>query len=749
MMSAAELVARVQAYNPKSDGALLRRAYHFARDAHFGVKRKSGEAYISHPLAVAEICIDEQLDDATIAAALLHDTVEDVIQITPELLRAQFGPEVARIVEGVTKIDEIVRKKSDLEAANPDAFKEAKQAENFRKLLAAIAKDGRVLIVKLADRLHNMRTIAHQKPESQRRIAQETIDLYTPLAGRMGMQSMREQLEDMCFRVLNPGERMSLLRHFVKLRRDLRAAGQSNLIAQMVAEIQEALAAADIRAQVSGREKMPYSLWRKMKLKGWESASQIAFSKMSDVVGFRAIVKDDEACYRALWAVHRKWRCVPGRFKDYVSVPKANGYRSIHTTVIGPGGRHMEIQIRTQDMHDQAEYGVAAHWSYKNGERRASANAPDPTGWVRELMATIDAGETPRDFVRHASLEMYHDQVFCFTPNGHMIGLPRGATVLDFAFAVHTDIGMTCVGAQIDGRATPLSTPLRNGNVIRILTSKGQRPTADMEAMAVTGRAKSAIKRAARQNARARYAALGEQVVRTGFERAGVEFTQKGVEAAAQRLGYSESADLYVDIAEEKRAVRDVVEAIYPGKAEALGLADQTQAPLQRAPYPVTGDGVEKASIRTICPLCAPLPGERIVGLPTDGGRKVVIHAIDCAELSAHEDRADDWLNLGWAPNEERFADHGARLRVVLANAPGALGAVCTTLGEEGANIEELRFIDRKRDYFQVVIDINLRDVKHLIQIQRAIGARSLVAGVERISLVNAPAAPSPAGAKQ
>ena len=447
MITDDELVDLIRVYNPRTNEDLIRNAYAFGADAHEGQARSSGEPYFTHPVEVAALLAEQRLDDQTVVTALLHDTIEDTGS-TYDSLSQHFGDEIAQLVDGVTKLTNLELNSS-----------ESKQAENFRKLLMAMSKDLRVILVKLADRLHNMRTIKFLPHEKQQRKARETMDIYAPLAGRMGMQWMREELEDHAFRVLNPEARTSIIRRFVNMKRDT-----GDLIPKITDDIVAALETHGVDADVVGREKKPYSIWRKMEEKGE------AFGRLSDIYGFRIITQSVEDCYKALGAVHQHWAAVPGRFKDYVSQPKSNGYRSIHTTVSGRSAKRVEIQIRTNAMHEVAETGVAAHWSYREGERFENPFVVDPVRWLGELTERFQTADDPDDFLEHVKLEMFTDQVFCFTPTGEVVKLPRGATPIDFAYAIHTRIGDSCVGATVDGQRVPLWTRLRNGQSVVILS---------------------------------------------------------------------------------------------------------------------------------------------------------------------------------------------------------------------------------------------------------------------------------------
>jgi len=709
-----ELVERVRDYNPNTDEALLNRAYVFGAKAHAEQVRANGEPYFGHPLEVAAILTELKLDDASIVTALLHDTIEDTGATHEEIARL-FGEEIADLVDGVTKL-------TKLELASS----ETAQAENFRKLLLAMAADVRVILVKLADRLHNMRTIAHLRADKRQRIAHETMEIYAPLAGRMGMQSIRSELEDMAFEVLNPEARTSIMRRFLKLKRET-----GDLIPQISAEISEALTAAGVNNKVEGREKRPYSIWHKME------EQQTSFSQLSDIYGFRILVGTEDDCYRALGAVHRHWRLVPGRFKDYISGPKANGYRSIHTTVYGVGAMRVEMQIRTHDMHEVAETGVAAHWAYKDGERVQNPFAVDPFTWLRDLVARLEKGDEPHEFLEHVKLDMFTDQVFCFTPEGDVVGLPRGATPIDFAYSIHTIVGDQCAGALVDGRRVPLWTRLRNGQQVEIITAKGQSPSPHWEDMAMTGRAKAAIRRTLRDRQRAELVALGHDLADQAFEGAGRDGGRKALGAAAAKLGYPAVELMLVDLATGEVTGREVVEAVYPSRedegAEAAGLLARpggNGSKVGPAAALVAVRGLRRGTDIQFCTCCWPIPGDRIMGLGRRGG--VVVHAISCPLLADFEDDLERWHDLSWAPDAANHAGNVARIDLTLANQPGTLGAVCTLIGELKANIDNLGVTLRKPDFFLMTVDVEVRDVKHLSDILTALRAQSFVNQVER-----------------
>ena len=698
MIAVEELLGLVRTYNPKTDEALLRAAYDYGRDMHEGQVRHSGEPYFSHPVAVAAILAGQRLDDSTIITALLHDTIEDT-RASYLTVSEKFGSEIADLVDGVTKL-------TNLQLSST----ETQQAENFRKLFMAMSKDMRVILVKLADRLHNMRTIKAMRPDKQQKKARETMDIFAPLAGRMGMQWMREELEDLAFRVLNPDARASIIRRFITLQK-----ASDDVIGRITADMQHEFYKAGVTAEVLGRAKKPYSIWRKMQEK------EIGFSRLSDIYGFRIITETDADCYAALGAIHQRWRAVPGRFKDYISQPKSNGYRSIHTTVSGRDGKRVEVQIRTRPMHDVAESGVAAHWSYRDGVRSENPFAVDPVKWIAGLTEQFDAEEDHAEFLEAVKLEMYADKVFCFTPKGEVVKLPRGATPIDFAYAIHTRIGHACVGAKIDGMRVPLWTRVKNGQSVDVITADGQTPQSTWLDIAVTGKARSAIRRALRELDRGRFIKLGRELARAAFEHMGKKSTDKALETAAKHLRLPDASELLARLGSAELTAREVLNAVYPELAPDEG--DEIGGDLA-----VIGLAADQSYDRARC--CQPLPGERIVGI-TYRGRGVVVHTIDCDELSGFEDQPNRWLDLHWHGGKHP-AVYDATLEVTIGNDAGVLGRICTLIGEQKANISNLTFVDRKPDFYRLLVDIELRDVEHLHSVISALEAESDVAAIER-----------------
>ena len=699
------LVELVRRYKPGIREDCLRDAYRFCRQKHRGDFRKSGEPYFTHPVAVAEILAMQKVDDATVVAALLHDTVEDTNASVKEIAR-RFGNDVAELVDGVTKLTQL-----KLRSGKPNQTESDKrQAENVRKFLMAASKDLRVILVKLADRLHNMRTLRSLPEDKRERKAKETMEIYAPLAGRMGMQSMREELEDLAFQVLNPKVRRSILRRLVVLRRE-----SGDVVEKIAHDIRQALERAGIDAEVVGRAKKPYSIWRKMQEKGQD------FSRLSDIYAFRTITESEAGCYAALGAIHQRWKAVPGRFKDYISQPKSNGYRSIHTTVSGRGGNLVEVQIRTHEMHDEAERGIAAHWSYRDGLRPGHRSSEDPANWIAPLMVELDAEKDHSAFLEAVKLEMYTDQIFCFTPRGEVIRLPRGATPIDFAYAIHTSIGNACVSAKLDGLRAPLWTPLRTGQSVEIITAEGQTPHKSWRGMVKTGKARSAINRALRDEERKQFIKLGRELIRVAFERIGRKATDKALGVAAKSLSINGIAELLARLGKFEVEARHVVQAVYP--KDRAGRGDQVSP--QRALIELGPD-----QPFTLAECCQPVPGERIVGIGFPG-RAVEVHAIDCHRLGAYEDELDKWLDLHWRAGNHP-AVYGVSLVMTISNCAGVLGRVCSLIGEKQSNISDLVFVDRKPDFYRLVVTVEVPDLKQLLSVVQMLEAESDVAAVER-----------------
>jgi GTP pyrophosphokinase len=705
-----ELVERVRTYDPAVDEDALNRAYVFSMKVHGSQKRASGDPYFSHPLEVAGILTQFKLDSASIVTALLHDTVEDTLTTIEEIERL-FGPEVGRLVDGVTKL-------SRLELQSD----QSRQAENFRKLVIAMSEDIRVLLVKLADRLHNMRTLHHiQSAEKRVRIARETMDIYAPLAERIGMRTVQEELEDLAFAQINPDARDSIIARL----KFLRERG-GDIVTRITDQLKRVLAEDGVQVWVSGREKTPHSVWRKMQKKN------VGFEQLSDIMAFRIVVEDISDCYRALGTMHSRYPVVPGRFKDYISTPKPNGYRSLHTGVFGPEQQRIEVQIRTREMHEIAEYGVAAHWKYKGSGAKTDGKQ---YRWLRELLDILDHAGTPEEFLEHTKLAMFQDQVFCFTPKGDLIALPRGATVVDFAYAVHSEVGDHCVGGKINGRMMPLKTQLANGDQVEIITSKAQTPSPTWERFVATGKARARIRRFVRTQQRSQFITLGRSMIQKAFRHEGYDFTEKALEGVLKIFKCDDVDDLYAEIGEGKVSEREVIGAVFPGtKAPAK---PSTIVPMARS----RARGKEKGHaipIRGLIPgmavhyagCCHPLPGDRIVGIVTTG-KGVTIHTIDCDTLASFADTPERWIDVSWETADEADGRVG-RVALVVANEPGSLGALSTVIAKNAGNITNLKVTNRTQQFWEMLIDIEVRDVKHLTNIIAALRATPAINSVER-----------------
>jgi len=744
MMRQYELVERVLSYDPKADEALLNRAYVYAMKAHGSQKRASGDPYFSHPLEVAAILTDLKLDDATIVTALLHDVIEDT-PITRAEIDQLFGPEIGTLVDGLTKI-----RRLDL------VTKKAEQAENFRKLLVAISSDIRVLLVKLADRVHNMRTLEHMKPETRQRISEETLDIYAPLAARMGMEAMREELEDHAFRWLHPEAYAAVTAKLAELRKS-----NEGLVEEIRAALAAKLAEVGIDAEVSGREKKAYAIWRKMANK------QISLEQLSDIYAFRVIANSIDDCYRVLGVAHTTWRTVPGRFKDYISTPKQNNYQSIHTTIVGPRHQRVELQLRSRAMHEIAEYGVAAHALYKdairlNGQavgqsmnKGALQRDSGPYVWLRRLVDTLLEGSNPEEFLEHTKLELFQDQVFCFTPKGRLIALPRGATPLDFAYAVHTDVGNGAVGAFVNGRHVPIDTQLRNGDEVEIETAKNHTPPAAWEKIVVTGRARSAIRRAARDAVRRQYSELGRRLLASHFERLGEELTDEKLKKALPRIGRKSLEDSLAAIGRNELPIDDVLRAALPDaikgatekptyrRTRRFGRArgqdgwfniDRVMSLKFRGDQPKESSGLAIRGVNDDLPVSfepgGAVPGDRIVGvmIPGEGIRIFQIHSPRLGEYE-HE----GWIDVTWDIDPDTPQRFPARISVTALNEPGTLAQIAKVIGETGGNIDNVRMVRRASDFTEMRIELEVLDLVHLNHIIAGLREKAVVNKVERV----------------
>jgi GTP pyrophosphokinase len=715
MEVATDLLQQVKTYNPEFDGIAIENAAQYAKTMHEGQTRASGEPYYTHPLEVAGILADMKMDPATIITAILHDTLEDT-PATYKDLSAKFGKEVADLVNGVSKLTKI-----------ESQTVEGKQAENFRKLVLAMSEDIRVLLVKLADRLHNMRTLgAFDRPDKQRRIARETLDIYAPLAERIGMHKIKEELEDLSFSYLNPEARESISARQSFLRKE-----GNDVVKKIIVELSKMMKDAQIEAEVTGREKTRYSIWKKMQRKN------VAFEQLSDIMAFRIVVTSIEECYHVLGIIHSNFPVVPGRFKDFISTPKPNGYRSIHTTVLGPENQRIEIQIRTRDMHHEADMGVAAHWSYKQGSPADMSDARK-FRWLRELLEIMEQETKPEEFLENTKLELFADQVYVFSPKGDLIELPNGATPVDFAYAVHSGVGDKCVGAKINGRIAPLNTKLQNGDQVEIITSKTQTPSPTWERFVVTGKARSHIRRYIRLQQRNEYVTLGQAMLKKLFQQEGYDYTDKAVTGIVQQMRVESVEDIFANIGSGHFVAKDVFKAIFPAHKTETAVAAKENDP-EKVSYAKRPEGGKPMPIKGLIPgmavhfarCCHPLPGDRIVGIVTTG-KGVTIHTIDCETLETFADTPERWLDVSWGDGPDSPEAHVGRLEVTITNEAGALAALTTVIGKNGGNITNLKIVNRTLDFWDMLLDVYVHDTRHLSNIIAALRATPQIASVDR-----------------
>ncbi len=713
MLRQYELVELVKSYDPDADEDALNRAYVFAMKKHGAQLRESGDPYYSHPIEVAGILTKFKLDSASIIAALLHDTVEDT-DTTVEEVRQLFGDQVASIVDGLTKLAMIEQKSGN-----------SKQAENFRKLLLAMSEDIRVLLIKLADRLHNMRTLHFCKPEKRMRISKETLDIYAPLAERIGMQEVKSELEEIAFSELHKEAHDSIVARLNFLREQ-----GSNIVPKIIRQLEKDMKDNGIKTSVSGREKTPYSIWRKMQQKN------ASFEQLSDIMAFRIIVDDIGSCYQALGVIHSKYHMIPRRFKDYISTPKPNGYKSIHTGVIGPENTRIEIQIRTTEMHEIAEKGVAAHWAYKQGQRVEGKNFR----WIRELLEILEQAQNPEEFLENTKLEMYNDQVFCFTPKGDLIGLPINSTPVDFAYAIHSSVGDSCVGAKINGEIRPLRTILQNGDQVEVLTSKAQHPSTEWERFVVTGKAKAAIRRYVRAHKRDQFITLGQEILERLFKSENLEFSEKGLINVLQNFEADSIDDVYAKVGEGLVTGWDVLKAVYPAykQSKLEKVVKAIKVPSLKKVLKKGKNKGEPLKIKGLIPgmavhyagCCHPLPGDRIVGIVTTG-KGVAVHTIDCKLLEKFANEPERWLDIAWG--DDAYGEtHVGRLKIMLSNEPGALGDLSNLIARCNGNISNLNIVYRTVSYFELLVDIEVKDIKQLSEIIDVLKASKVVSYVAR-----------------
>lgn len=711
----------IRAYDPDVDGDLLKKAYAYGEDKHSAQRRASGEPYFMHPVAVAHKLTEYKLDLASIITALLHDTVEDT-SATLEEVEKLFGSEISKLVDGVTKLNRLEIKSES-----------SKQAENFRKLVVAMSEDLRVLLVKLADRLHNMETLHHiPKPEKRARIARETLDIYASLAERIGMRKIKEELQDLSFKELFPEARDSIIKRLDYLRK--KGKTETAKVEKLIKDMMEEQGVSVI--EVKGREKKPFSIWKKMESKN------VTFEQLSDIIAFRIMVPTIGDCYSALGVIHAKYHTIPGRFKDYISTPKVNGYRSIHTSVIGPNQQRVEIQIRTQEMHEIAEYGVAAHWSYKQRSGGA-VDGVDTDGkqfrWIRELLEILEQSVGAEEFLENTKLEMYHDQVFCFTPKGDIIALPRGSTPVDFAFAVHSQVGFSCVGAKVNNRIVPLKHVLKNGDQVDIITAKNQTPSPTWERFVVTGKARSEIRKFVRTQQRQEYETLGKAILTKTFKQEGHDLTDKMLEPALGVFQKRDVSDLYAEVGEGMINRNQVYDAVFhtkksekAGVTNPFSLAKLRKKATRTSKFAMPIKGLIPGMAIHYAGCCHPIPGDNIVGIVTTG-KGVTIHMMDCETLENYSDSPERWIDVAWdTAGQDEI--HIGRIKANVSHETGAMASVANVIAKEMGNINNLKITNRSSDFFEILIDIEVRNSRHLDNIIASLRGKDVIQAVERFN---------------
>ncbi len=714
-----ELVDLVREYDPSVDENLLNKAYVYATKAHGAQMRHSGDPYYAHPIEVAGILASLHLDVQSICTGLLHDVLEDT-DATFEDLSKMFGEEIAKLVDGVTKLGQV-------ELSTPNPSRETRQAENFQKFVLAMSRDVRVLLVKLCDRLHNMRTLQfHPKQASRERISRETLDIYAPLARRIGVDRICSELEDLSFKHLNPSAFESINKRLDNWRADQKAA-----ISQMSVALRDLMDEQNVTARIYGREKRAYAIWRKLQRQG------IAFEDVADIYAFRVIVPDTATCYRVMGILHTHYRCVPARFRDFISVKKPNGYQSLHTTILGPENKRLEIQIRTERMEDIAERGVAAHWAYKNDSYAydpvmAQDAGGDPLRRIRPLVEMMEQSGDADEFLEHAKLEMFADQVFTFTPKGDLISLPRGATPIDFAYAVHTKVGDTCIGALINNREKPLRTRLQNGDVVKVIRGGEPEPQADWENIATTGKARAALRRLTRDREAKEFIRIGAMLADHAFAREEKDYSESSIGDTLKRLGFKKPAELYEALGSGDLTIQKFMASAFPGRDSTIALEEFAEREFitdSTVKLYVKGDGLTSGVSLHLSDCCSPIPGDRIVGLQKPG-RGVVIHTIDCDVLDTDGKNAQ-WLDIGWRRAAELATSTG-RVTATVEHVPGALADVTKIVGESGGNLININTVQRSTTFFDMIFDVEVTDNKHLMHIIAALRTSAYVVAAQR-----------------
>ena len=700
-----KLVEKVKNYFPKLNVENINKAYDFGKKAHGSQIRASGDPFFSHPFEVANILAQMKLDENSIITGLLHDVIEDTLA-TKEEIKKIFGLEIANLVDGVTKLSKIT-----LDQTNKN-----KQVENLRKFILAISEDIRVLFVKLADRLHNMRTIKFLKDiDKKKKISNETLEIFAPLADRIGIRKIKDELEDLAFEELNSSVKSTIIRriNFLKFQ------GKNN-IKLIIQQLQKVLKKSNIKAEIIGREKKPYSIWKKMKKKN------ISFEQLSDVMAFKIIVEDIDECYLCLKTIHTSYPIVPGRFKDYISLPKQNGYKSIHTTIFGPAKQKIEIQIRTKKMEKIAQFGVAAHWQYKNN---LNLQEGKKYKWIRELVEIVKTSSDTDEFLENTKMEMYKDQVFCFTPKGDLIALPDKSTPIDFAYAVHTNLGDICTGAKVNGRIIPLKNYLKNGDQVEIIKSKLQSPSPNWAQFVKTPKAKSRIKKFIKTKEYKEYSILGLKILKHFFSKNNKNFDETNLKQTLNYFKIPTIDDLYFRIGKGNLDPLKVLHAIYPTlKKNRKQLPIKNFKKEKKDSIPLKGLLPGFAINYSKC--CCPMPGDKIVGIIIKG-KGVTVHTTDCNEIGKYLKK--NIISLSWDNKKISLEDYVGRIIIIVLNEPGSLGEIASAIGNNKGNIINLKLTSRKKTFFEMLVDVKVKNLNHFTNIIASIRSLDSVSSVNRI----------------
>jgi len=699
-----ELIKLAKIYLGKNDLNLIQQAINFSREAHSNQFRKSGEPYVNHPIEVAKILIDIKLDASSIISGLLHDTVEDTTATINEI-KIKFGNEIAELVEGLTKINKFSLKVNNL-----------KLGENYRKLLLAATQDLRVILIKLADRLHNMRTLSFIEDKNKIiSTSLETLEIYAPLAQRLGMRDWQDQLEDLAFEIINPEARSSILERLGSLN-----SKEGNIIDEIRYELKKIFVEENINCEISGRIKSPYSVWNKIKNKN------ISFEQLSDIMAFRVLSNSTRECYKLLGIVHRKFSFIQGRFKDFISSPKLNGYRSLHTSVIGPLNQKIEIQFRSNVMEQIAEFGVAAHWKYKDPKKIKEKDTKEYQ-WMYDLLDLMNNSSNQDELIENSKIKLFQDSIYVFSPKGDVIELPKNATSVDFAYSIHSEVGEKCVASKINGKLQPLKTILKNGDQVEILTSDDSQPSPLWERFAVTTKVRSQIRRFMRSKKREEYILFGKEILTKQFKKENIEFTEIAIGKILSSFNCKNIDALYELVGSGSITATSVLKKIFPELK-----INYPKKSHQSSDTAIKLKGLTAGMTYHLAGCCSPIQGDKIVGIVT-AGIGVSVHTIDCETISSYSDSPERWLDISWEVSSENTQISTARINVVIKNQAGSLGKVTSIIAKNNGNISNINFSTRKIDFFEIIIDIEVRDTNHLNNIIAALRLISEVSSLERI----------------